>query len=105
MEKKVKYETLIIGGVEYKTTLTDKYINRKKWEAPNPKLIKAYIPGNILKIYVKEGQPVKQGTKLLLLEAMKMKNLVEAPMNGVVKSINVKEGVMVPKNELLMELE
>jgi len=105
MEKKAKYDTLVIGGVEYATTLTNKYINRKKWEAPNPKMIKAYIPGNILKIYVKEGQQIKTGTKLLLLEAMKMKNIVEAPVNGIIKSIHVKEGVMVPKNELLIEIE
>ncbi|MFA6400694.1 MAG: biotin/lipoyl-containing protein [Salinivirgaceae bacterium] len=105
MEKKVKLDTLCIGGTNYKTTLTAKFINRKKWEANNPKIIKAYIPGNILKIFVKEGQKVKQGTKLLLLEAMKMKNLVETPVSGIVKTIHVKEGVMVPKNELLIEIE
>jgi biotin carboxyl carrier protein len=105
MEKKVKLDTLCINGTTYKTTLTAKFINRKNWEAPNPKMIKAYIPGNILKIFVKEGQKVKQGTKLILLEAMKMKNLVESPVNGVIKSIHVKEGIMVPKNELLIEIE
>ncbi len=105
MEKKVKLDTLCIGETNYKTTLTAKFINRKKWEPNNPKMIKAYIPGNILKIFVKEGQKVKLGTKLLLLEAMKMKNLVETPVSGIIKSIHVKEGIMVHKNELLIEIE
>ncbi len=105
MEKYTNLETLVIGGTAYKTQLTDKYKNRKPWEEPNPKLILAYIPGNINKIFVKEGQKVKEGTKLLILEAMKMKNLVVAPMAGTIKSINVDEGKMVPKNHLLIEIE
>lgn len=105
MEKKSKYEILCIGGTQYKTTLTEKFKSRKIWEAPNIKLVKAYIPGNILKIYVKEGQKVKEGTKLLVLEAMKMKNIVEAPISGNIKTIYAKEGVRVPKNEILIEFE
>jgi biotin carboxyl carrier protein len=105
MEKYTNLETLIIGGTAYKTQLTEKYKNRKPWQEPNPKLILAYIPGTINKIFVKEGQKVKEGTKLLILEAMKMKNLVAAPMAGNIKSIKVAEGDMVPKNQILIELE
>ncbi len=105
MEKKTKYETLCIGGTHYKTTFTEKFKQRKNWSAPNDKLVKAYIPGNILKIFVKDGQKVKEGTKLLILEAMKMKNIVEAPVSGVIKTIHVKEGTRVPKQHLLIEIE
>ncbi len=105
MEKFKNLETLVIGGTAYKTQLTDKFKNRKNWEEPNPKLILAYIPGTINKIFVKEGQKVKEGTKLLILEAMKMKNLVLAPMAGTIKSIQVAEGKMVPKNHVLIEIE
>ncbi len=52
-----------------------------------------------------EGQKVKEGTKLLILEAMKMKNIVVAPVTGTIKTIYVKEGLHVPKQELLIELE
>ncbi|MGE4290493.1 MAG: acetyl-CoA carboxylase biotin carboxyl carrier protein subunit, partial [Salinivirgaceae bacterium] len=76
MAKKEKYEILCIDGTKYKTTLTTKFNNRVSWETPNNKLVKAYIPGNIPKIYVTQGQKVKEGAKLLLLEAMKMKNVV-----------------------------
>jgi len=105
MVKKDKMETLNINGTIYKTTLTQKFINRKVWESPNEKMIKAFIPGTILEIFVKEGQKVKVGEKLLILEAMKMKNLLESPIDGIVKKIHVKQGIMVPNRELLVELE
>ncbi|MGE4287450.1 MAG: biotin/lipoyl-containing protein, partial [Salinivirgaceae bacterium] len=69
------------------------------------KLVKAYIPGNIPKIYVTQGQKVKEGAKLLLLEAMKMKNVVVSPVSGTVKVIHVNEGDRVPKQHLLIEIE
>ncbi len=105
MAKKEKFETIVVNGSEFKTLLTNKYMNRKKWERPNEKMIKAFIPGTILKIFVKEGQKVKVGTKLLILEAMKMKNVVTSPVSGTIKSILVKEGIMVPNRELLIEIE
>lgn len=105
MAKKEKLDTLIIGGTTYKTQLTSKYLNRKNWERPNEKLVNAFIPGTILKVFVKEGQKVKEGSKLLILEAMKMKNVVTAPVTGTIKSIEIKEGEMVPKNKLLIEIE
>lgn len=105
MEDKEKMETLEVKGTVYTTQLTDKFRNRKRWVRPNDKHVVAYIPGTILKIFVKEGQKVREGSKLLILEAMKMKTLVVAPVSGVIKSINVKEGIMIPKNELLIEIE
>lgn len=48
-----KYEKLQIDGVEYKTTFTSKWVNRKKWEEPNLNLIESHIPGTILNINVK----------------------------------------------------
>lgn len=50
------------------------------------------LPGVILEICVKENETVKQGQKLLVLEAMKMENVIEAPNNGTVKSIKVNKG-------------
>ena len=105
MAKKEKMSKLIIGETEYTTQLTEKFINRKVWEQPNEKMIKAYIPGNILEIFVKEGQTVKEGTKLLILEAMKMRNILTAPVSGKIKAIHVNEGIMVPKDKLLIEIE
>ncbi len=105
MGEKVDLEDLIINGTAYKTILSEKFKNRKNWEAANPKLIEAYIPGTISKIFVTEGQKVKEGTKLLILEAMKMKNVVATPVAGIVKSINVEEGQMVPRRRIIIEIE
>ena len=64
-----------------------------------------FIPGTIVKYYVKKGDKVNQGDKLLVLAAMKMDNDVLSPINGTVKSINSKEGQRVSKNDIIMEIE
>lgn len=89
----------------YETKLTKKYTNRKKFVAKNIKLITAFIPGVIRDIYVKVGQSVSQGDKLLILEAMKMKNTILAPLNSKIKAIHIEKDQSVPKSALLIELE
>lgn len=105
MATKEKMEALIINGTSYKTTLTESFKNRKNWVKPDEKMVEAYIPGKILEIFVKEGQKVKPGAKLLILEAMKMRNIVTAPVAGVIKKIHTKVGNQVPKRTLLIEIE
>ncbi|MCX6256669.1 MAG: acetyl-CoA carboxylase biotin carboxyl carrier protein subunit [Bacteroidia bacterium] len=100
-----KYEYLNIDSTKYKTIFSKKYIDRPKWEIPDKKKITAFLPGTIFKINVKEGQTVKEGTRLCILEAMKMKNRLIAPITGKIKSVNVKEGQNVSKNEILFEFE
>lgn len=67
--------------------------------------IKAPMPGLILDVQVKEGDEVKEGDYLLVLEAMKMENTLTAPRDGVVKSVGVKKGQTVDKGQLLIEME
>ncbi|MCF4101859.1 acetyl-CoA carboxylase biotin carboxyl carrier protein subunit [Gillisia sp. M10.2A] len=67
--------------------------------------IKAPMPGLILDVLVKEGDSVKEGDYLLVLEAMKMENTLTAPGDGVIKAIHVEKGQTVEKNQLLIELE
>lgn len=67
--------------------------------------IKAPMPGLILDVNVEEGQEVKEGDTLLILEAMKMENALTAPRDAVIKSIPVSKGNTVAKNELLIEME
>ena len=67
--------------------------------------IKAPMPGLILEVNVKEGDEVKEGDYLLVLEAMKMENTLTAPRDGVVKSVRVSKSDTVEKNELLIEME
>jgi len=67
--------------------------------------IKAPMPGLILEVSVKEGDEVKEGDYILVLEAMKMENALTAPRDAVIKSISVKKGQTVEKNQLLIEME
>ncbi|NJE31418.1 pyruvate carboxylase subunit B [Thermococcus sp. 18S1] len=68
-------------------------------------VVTAPMPGKILRILVKEGEQVKTGQGLVVLEAMKMENEIPAPKDGVVKKILVKEGDTVDTGQALIELE
>ncbi len=100
-----QYQPFIIESTEYKTTLNEKFKNRKKWETPNPKKVYSYIPGQILEIFVKPGQTVNAGGEILILEAMKMRNRIITEISGKVKSIYVQKGQIIPKHFLMMEFE
>ncbi|MFC0604993.1 acetyl-CoA carboxylase biotin carboxyl carrier protein subunit [Winogradskyella pulchriflava] len=67
--------------------------------------IKAPMPGLILEITINEGAEVKEGDALLILEAMKMENVLTSPRDGIIKSIKVNKGETVDKNALLIEFE
>jgi len=67
--------------------------------------IKAPMPGLILDINVNIGQEVKEDDALLILEAMKMENIILSPRSGFIKSIAANKGEAVEKNQLLIEFE
>ena len=66
--------------------------------------IHAQIPGLVSRIFVKDGDTVKSGTKLCILEAMKMENEITSPKDGTVTSIHIISGDIVEKGNLLMEI-
>ncbi len=61
------------------------------------------MPGLLLDIKVQEGQEVQKGEILLILEAMKMENVIKAPTDARIKHIKVQKGQTVEKNQLLIE--
>ncbi|MBT8306061.1 MAG: acetyl-CoA carboxylase biotin carboxyl carrier protein subunit [Maribacter sp.] len=67
--------------------------------------IHAPMPGLILEINVRVGQAVNEEDPLLILEAMKMENVITSPRDGIIKSISVKQGDAVEKKQLLIEFE
>ena len=105
MTSKKNYEKINIDGTCYKTQLTEKFKNRKNYERPDLTKLKSFIPGTIVDIFVKKGQEVNKGDDLLILEAMKMRNRIKAPMTGKIKSIKVKKSQVVPKEFLLVEFQ
>lgn len=63
------------------------------------------MPGKVTKINVKPGEEVKKGQVLLIIEAMKMENLITASVPGNVQKVNVKLGQMVETSTVLVDLE
>ncbi len=66
--------------------------------------IKSPLPGVILNILVREGDKVKVGDKLIILEAMKMENNINADKEGTIKSIKVRQGDSVLEGDVLIEI-
>ena len=64
--------------------------------------IKAPMPGLVLKVLVAEGDNVKKGDNLFVLEAMKMENIIKAPADATIKSIKIKPADKVEKGQLLI---
>ena len=67
--------------------------------------VESPMPGNIWKVLVKEGQQVKEGETLIILEAMKMENEIPAPCDGVVASLHVAEGAAVNGGDILVSIK
>ena len=67
-------------------------------------VVKAPMPGNIIKVNVKPGQAVKKGEVLVVLEAMKMENDVCAPSDATVASVEVSQGATVETDAVLVTL-
>ena len=65
-------------------------------------VVKSPMPGNVLKINVTQGQQVKEGDVLLILEAMKMENEVVSPKAGTVAQIVVSKGAVVETGTVLV---
>lgn len=99
------FHSFYIEEVEFRTQFTKKYIERKPYQPPDPKIISAFIPGTILKVFVKDNQRVKKGEDLIVLQAMKMNNHLTAPRNGTIRKVHVKQGERVPKNQVLLEFK
>lgn len=85
---------------------TDSHPSVSKTSSPSaPKgtgNIKSPLPGVILDIYVREGETVKMGQKLIMLEAMKMENNINADKEGKVTLIKVKKGDSVMEGDILI---
>jgi pyruvate carboxylase subunit B len=63
------------------------------------------MPGRVVRLLVAEGEEVRAGQGLLVLEAMKMQNEIRAPRAGVVRTLGVREGASVEANGLLVRMD
>ncbi len=100
-----RLRSLMVDEVKYRTTFNKKFETRRHYEPPDPRIIRAVIPGTVRAVYVKPKSKVKIGDQLLILEAMKMKNIFTSYLDGTIKAVHVKEGQPVAKQEILIEFE
>lgn len=105
MRKEKEPGYLNIDSTLYKTRLSQKFESRKPYEPVNPNLVRSFIPGIIIDILVHSGQKVHPGDDLLVMDAMKMKNLFKCRIGGTVKKIYISRGDKVSKGEILIEIE
>ena len=66
--------------------------------------VRAPLPGLILEVKVSEGAPVQAGDPLVVLEAMKMENVIQAPHKGTVRKVFVREGDSVGDGDPMLQL-
>ncbi len=99
-----KNETIIVHSAVYQTEYTTKYRRRVKWEKPDENKLHSFIPGTIIDLFIKPGDKLKEGDPLLILEAMKMHNVVQMPFDGKIAAIHVKPGDRIPKGFLMIEI-
>ena len=110
-DRKNKEVTLRVNGQLYKTTIKEPIdlllskmgLDLKSMQKAEP--VKAPMPGMVLKILVTPGQQINKGDALIILEAMKMENVLKASGPATVKSIKAVERTAVEKGAVLIELE
>jgi glutaconyl-CoA/methylmalonyl-CoA decarboxylase subunit gamma len=98
---------------EIKTTKTPKLVRSKPVvtaeNKPKPAAgmskVEAPLPGTIFKIKISEGDAVKKGQVIMILEAMKMENNLLAEKDGIINKILVSEGSAVLPGDILAEIE
>ena len=82
----------------------DKMGIKRTFEAVNTD-VKAPMPGKVLQIMVSQGDSIEKGQPLLILEAMKMENVIKSDCNATIKSMHINQLDSVESGQLLIELD
>ena len=110
-DKTSKLVTLKVNGNTYEVSAKDKFdllmdqMGFSSADAGKIKELKAPMPGLVIEIRVKAGDTVKKGDPIIVLEAMKMENVLKATGEGTVKSIEVQKSQSVEKGQVLIIFE
>ncbi len=103
--------TVKVNGNKYSVTVKnemDELLHRLGMDATDQRRasdVKAPMPGLVLDVKVTIGQKISKGDAILVLEAMKMENVLKAFKAGTVKKINVSKGDKVEKDQVMMIIE
>jgi acetyl/propionyl-CoA carboxylase alpha subunit len=97
-----------VNGNKYTVQLKDKYDDLLKElgiegaSVKKVKELKAPMPGLVVDIRVNEGDEIKKGDALVVLQAMKMENILKSPVDAIIKKIYIKKEDTIEKNKVLI---
>lgn len=109
MNAEEKTLVIKINSVKFNLKLKDKYdellhsLGLDNFTNKKINDVKAPMPGMVLRVLVQEGIEVKKGDALIVLEAMKMENILKSPSDGIIRKIIANKGKAVEKNEVLIQ--
>lgn len=103
-------DRVLVNGESYAVNVVDEQVQRMIKASPElahkkELAVKAVMPGLVIEVIAKEGDSVKSGDGLLVVEAMKMQNEIKAVRDGLLKKINVKQGQTVNTGDILLVIE
>jgi biotin carboxyl carrier protein len=111
MNREEKTAVIRVNGNDYNVTVKDNMdlllqkLGMNNGAAHKMNDLKAPMPGKVLSVNVSAGAKIKKGDPVLILEAMKMENVLKAAGDATVKEIKVKQGDAVEKNQVLVIME
>ncbi len=111
LDKKNKLVEVKVNNTVYQVGLKDKMdhllekLGMDNLLEAKTENLKAPMPGLILEIAVKKGQKIAKGDKLLILEAMKMENVIKAAGDAMIEDIKVRVGDSVDNGQILITFE
>ncbi|HSU79114.1 MAG TPA: pyruvate carboxylase [Candidatus Angelobacter sp.] len=80
-------------------------VTRRKANRDQAGELGASMPGTVIKLLVEKGEKVKKGDHVVITEAMKMETTIQAPFDGIVRDVTVKEGESIQTGDLLLVIE
>lgn len=110
-ETKDKSFSVTVNGCVYEIKVEDqkslirRSLSRARGHSATVLVIKAPMPGKVVRVEVEQGASIKTGTGLIVLEAMKMENEIKSATEGVVERIHVGAGEAVEKGEVLVSIK
>ena len=111
LENTIAKMTLVVDGVKVtfdKHSELDKIVYKNSGAeagVDSQVFLKSQIPGRVVSINVDVGDNVKKGDMICVLESMKMQISIKSHKDGVIKTMKIKQGNSVAKNDVLVEIE
>jgi biotin carboxyl carrier protein len=107
--RRERTHAVFVRGKRYEVSVEDprSWRSRKRTERGDagPQKLTASMPGRVVRVLAREGDPILAGQGLVVVEAMKMQNEIKSPRDGVLKKLLTREGVNVNAGEVLAIVE